>query len=93
LHDEFRLRGTEDCERSSGTRKVKQAAAFGWDMVVVVGAEAEEVAKLVIAPTEALGGSEALKAAHASDAAFDAGMILFQAVVIGWPALFPAALG
>ena len=51
---------------------MKQATAFGWDMLVMVGAGAEEVAEFVVAPTEALGRGEAPEAAHASDAAFDA---------------------
>ena len=44
-------------------------------MLVVVGAGAEEVAQLVVAPTEALGGNKAPEAAHASDAAFDAAVV------------------
>ena len=68
---------------------VEQATAVGGDMLVVAGAGAEEVAELVVAPTEALGGGEAPEAAHASDAAFDAAMVLFQAVVMGWPAPHP----
>ena len=65
---------------------MEKAAAVGGDRLVVTGAGAEEVAKLVIAATEALGRGEALEAAHASDAAFDAAVILFQAIVMEWPA-------
>src|SRR5829696_9747801 len=60
---------------------MKQAMAVGGDVLIVAGAGAEEVAEFVVAPTEALGGGEALEAAHTSDAAFDAAMILFQAIV------------
>ena len=67
---------------------MKQAMAVGRDVLIVAGAGAEEVAEFVVAPTEALGRGEALEAAHASDAAFDAAMILFQAIVMGWPAPF-----
>src|SRR3954471_6321320 len=60
---------------------MKQAMAVGGDVLIVAGAGAEEVAEFVVAPTEALGRGEALEAAHTSDAAFDAAMILFQAIV------------
>ena len=71
---------------------MEQAAAVGGDMLVVTGAGAEEVAELVVAPAEALGRGEALEAAHASDAAFDAAMVLFQAIVMGWPAPLPRGI-
>src|SRR5215207_10030891 len=57
-------------------------------MLVVVGVEAKEVAQLVVGSAEPLRRGEAPEAAHASDAAFDAAMILFQAIVMGWPAPF-----
>ena len=60
---------------------MKQATVVGWDMLVMAGARAKEVAEFVVAPTEALGGGEALEAAHTSDAAFDAAVVLFQAIV------------
>jgi len=81
LHDEFRLRSTEDCECGGGTTEMKPTTAVGGDMLVVPGAEAEEVAELVMASAEPLGGAEALEAAHASHAASDAAVVLFQAVV------------
>src|SRR5215213_3104541 len=61
--------------------EVKQATAFGWDMLVVTGAGAKEVAQLVMASTEALRRGEAFEAAHTSDAAFDAAVVLLQPVV------------
>nr|WP_236038917.1 hypothetical protein [Belnapia arida] len=39
-------------------------------------------AKLGMASTESLGGSEALEATHTSNAAFNAAMILFQLVIL-----------
>ena len=62
LQNEFRLRGTEACERSGGTTEVKRATAVGADMLVVAGARAEEVAQLVVGAAKALGGGEALEA-------------------------------
>ena len=65
---------------------MRWATAAGRDMLVVAGAEAEEVAEFVMASTEALGRHEALEAAHASDAAFDAAVVLLQSIVMEWPA-------
>jgi hypothetical protein len=60
---------------------MKVTAAIGGDVMAVTGAGAEEVAKLVVAAAEALGGGEALEAAHTSDAAFDAAVILFDGLI------------
>ena len=61
---------------------MKQTTAVGGNRLVVAGAEAEEVAELVMASTEPLGRAEALEAAHASDAAFDAAVVLLQALFL-----------
>jgi hypothetical protein len=53
VNDALRLRSLEDGERAVGTAEVKQAAAAGRDRLIVAGARAEEVTKLVIAATEA----------------------------------------
>ena len=55
---------------------MKQATAVGGDMLIVAGAGAKEVAELVVAPTEALGGGEALEPADVSAAAFDGAVVL-----------------
>ncbi len=75
------LRGLEDCEGGGGTAEMKPATAGGGDVLVVAGAEAEEVAEFVVASTEPLRRREALEAAHASDAAFDAAVVLLQGTV------------
>src|ERR671917_1364730 len=62
MRGEFRLRRLEDGERIGGAAEVKQATAVGGDRLVVAGAEAEEVAELVIAATEPLRRSETLEA-------------------------------
>src|SRR5215218_6971876 len=61
MQGELRLRGLENCKRSRSATGVKQATAAGGDMLVVAGAEAEEVAELVIASAEALRRGEALE--------------------------------
>jgi hypothetical protein len=82
MHGTLRLRGHENGERDGGTTEVKQATTAGGDILIVAGAETEEVAKLVMALAEPLRRSEALEAPHTSDAAFDAPMILFQSVIL-----------
>ena len=52
MRDEFGLRGLEHCEGAAGTTEVKQAAAVGRDVLIVVGSGAEEVAEFVVASTE-----------------------------------------
>jgi hypothetical protein len=75
---EFDLRCLDDGERSGSTTEVKQATAVGGDVLVVAGPEAKEVAEFVMASAEALRRTEALEAAHTSDAAFDAPVILLD---------------
>ena len=55
-------------------------------MLVVAGAEAEEVAELVVAATEALGGGETPEAAHASCAPFHAAVVLLEPIILIDPA-------
>jgi MFS family permease len=59
----------------------RAAAVAGGDILVVAGAGAEVVAKLVIASTEPLSGREAHEGRHTSNTAFHAAMILFQPVI------------
>ncbi len=89
MEAEFDLRRLENGKRDDGTTEVEQATTAGGDMLVVAGAEAEEVAELVVASAEALRRGEALEPPHTSDAAFHAAMILLQSVVMGWPAPLP----
>src|SRR5215213_3737028 len=81
MQGELRLRGLENRKRSRSATGVKQATAAGGDMLVVAGAEAEEVAELVVASTEALGRGEALETPHTSCAPFHAAVVLLQSVV------------
>ena len=81
MQDEFRLRGFQDCERSSRATEVKQAVAAGEDILVVAGARAEMVAKLVIASTEPLGGAEAFEPPYTSCSTFHAAAVLLKLVI------------
>jgi hypothetical protein len=51
MRGEFRLRRLEDGEHGCGATEMEKATAVGGDRLVVAGAEAEEVAELVIAQT------------------------------------------
>ncbi len=77
LREDMGLCGTDDCERSVGTTEMKWVAV-GKDILVVSGAEAEEVAKLVMTAAEAPGGGDALGAPHASDPALDAAVAVLR---------------
>ncbi len=92
---EFCLRRLEDGERSRSATEVKQATAVGGDVLVVAGLEAEEAAEFVMASAEPLRRTEALEAAHTSDAAFDAPMILLDSPIANdksGPARWPGPL-
>src|SRR5215217_3391396 len=61
---------------------MEQAAAIGGDVLVVAIATAEKGAELVVGSTEPIRGVECLEAAHTSDPAFHAPMILLQPIVL-----------
>jgi hypothetical protein len=61
---------------------MKQTAAVGRDVLVVTRAQAEEVAELIVSSTESRRSPEFLEAAHTSDTAFHAPMVLLQPVVL-----------
>jgi hypothetical protein len=89
LDGELRLRCLDDGKCIGDTTEMKQATAVGGDVLVVVSLEAEEVAEFVIASAEPLRCIKAFEAAHNSDAAFHTATILFQSIVMGWPAPLP----
>ena len=57
------------------------AAEGGGDKLVVTASETKEISEFAVLAAEAVGGTVALEAAHASDPALDAAMVLFKAVV------------
>ena len=91
----FGLRSLQDRKPNRGATEVKQATAAGGDGLVVAGAEAEEVAELVVASTEPLGGGEALEAAHTSCTPFHAPVVLLDSPIANdknGPARWPGPL-
>jgi hypothetical protein len=93
MQSELRLRGLENGERSRGATEVKQAPAVGRDVLVVAGAGAKEVAELVMAAAEPLRRDETLEPPHTSRAPFHAAVVLFEPIVMGWPAPLPCRVG
>jgi hypothetical protein len=69
----------QDCEHCGRTAVLKQTAVAGGERLIVAGAQTAEVAKFVVASAEPRGRAEALEAAHTSDAAFDAAVVLLKA--------------
>jgi hypothetical protein len=67
---------------ASGTATVKQTMVKGGDLLIVASADATEVSKLVVAAAELGRQTKILEAAHPSDAAFDAAVILPETVVL-----------
>ena len=57
------------------------AAAGRWNVLVVTGPAAKEVAEFIVLAAEAFGRTMLFEAAHTSDPSFDSAMILFQAIV------------
>ena len=70
-----------DPECKSGASCEAEAAGGGGDDLAVTVSETEEVAAFAALAAEALGRLTALEAAHTSDPALDAAMVLFEAVV------------
>ena len=76
----MRLCGLEDAQHGHGPAKKEQPAAVGGDGLVVAGAEAEEVAELVVTSAEPGGRSGALEALHEPVAALEAPVVLLQPI-------------
>ena len=57
------------------------ASAGCWDVLVVTGSAAEEVAEFVVLSAESICRLMLLEAAHTSDASFDPAMVLFKSIV------------
>ncbi len=70
-----------DPERSSGAFCEAEAAEGGGDGLVVTATRAKEIAKFAVLAAEAAGGVMDLEAAHTSDPALDAAMVLLKTVV------------
>ena len=70
-----------DVERKSGAFGEAEAAEGSGDDLVVTATRAEKIAEFTMLAAEAAGGVMILEAAHTSDPALDAAMVLFKAIV------------
>jgi hypothetical protein len=57
------------------------AAAGCWNVLVVAGSTAEEVAEFIMLSAEAACRVMLLEAAHTSDPSFDPAMVLFKSII------------
>src|SRR3954471_1348576 len=73
--------GLQDGQHGRGPPEVEQSAAIGGYVLMVAGAEAEEVAQFIVSAAEPGGRSGALQAPHGPVATFDAPVVLLQPVV------------
>jgi hypothetical protein len=78
----YRLRVLQDAQRNSGAAAEAATAARSWNVLIVTGAGTQEGAEFIILAAEAIRRVMILEAAHTSDAALDAAVVLFEPVVI-----------
>jgi hypothetical protein len=71
-----------DFERNMGGFGEMMAAERGGNGLVVTTAGTKEISEFAVFPAKALGSVMALEAAHTSDPAFDAAMVLLKAVIL-----------
>jgi hypothetical protein len=57
------------------------AAAGCWNVLVVAGSAAEEVAEFIVLSAEAVCRVMLLEAAHTSDPSFDPAVVLFKSII------------
>ena len=57
------------------------ATACCWNVLVVAGSSAEEVAEFIVLSAEAVCCVVLLEAAHTSDPSFDPAMVLFKSII------------
>jgi hypothetical protein len=57
------------------------ASAVCWNVLVVTGSAAEEVAEFIVLTAESVCRVMLLEAAHTSDPSFDPAMVLFEAII------------
>ena len=64
-------RGLHDVDRDARVTEEMTAPAGGWDVLIVAGSAAEEVAEFIVFAAEAVGRIRLSGAAHSSDSSFD----------------------
>jgi hypothetical protein len=77
----FWLCGLHDAHRDASLLEKVTASAACWNVLVVTGSAAKEVAKFIVLAAEAVGRAMLFEAAHTLDPSFDPAMVLFQSIV------------
>ena len=57
------------------------AAAGGWNVLIVAGSAAKEVAEFIVLAAETFGRTMLFEAAHTSDPSLDPAMVLFKSII------------
>jgi hypothetical protein len=79
--ERLRSRGLHDANRNASMVEEATASAGGGNVLIVMGATAEEVAEFFVLSAEPVCRVMLLEAAHTSDPSFDPAMVLFQSIV------------
>ena len=70
-----------DVDRDASVTEEATAPAGCWNVLIVAGSAAEEVAKFVVLAAEPVGRVMLLEAAHTSDPSLDPAMVLFESII------------
>jgi hypothetical protein len=70
-----------DANRAASVTKEATAPMGCWNVLVVTGSAAEEVAEFIVLAAEPIGCVMLLEASHTSDASFDPAMVLLKSII------------
>jgi hypothetical protein len=70
-----------DANRDASVTKEATAPVGCWNVLVVAGSAAEEVAEFIVFAAEAAGRIGLFEAAHTSDPTLDSAMVLFNSII------------
>jgi hypothetical protein len=70
-----------DANRDASVTKEATAPMGCWNVLVVTGSAAEEVAEFIVLAAEPIGRVMLLEASHTSDASFDPTMVLLKSII------------
>ena len=77
----FWLCDLHDAHRDAGVVEKATASAACWNVLVVTGSAAKEVAEFIVLSAESVCRVMLLESAHTSDPSFDPAMVLFKAII------------
>ena len=77
----FWLCDLHDAHRDASVVEKMTASAACWNVLIVTGSAAEEVAEFIVLSAESVCRVMLLESAHTSDPSFDPAMVLFKAII------------